>query len=374
MKNSDPVEIYIHVPFCARKCDYCDFVSFVKDSDTKSAYFNALIKEIELKAEAVGRLPVGSVFLGGGTPSLALVSEISRVLETLKKSFLIEETAEITMEANPNSLTEEKLAGYRAAGINRLSIGLQSTVDEELKALSRLHTYGEFLKAYDSARKTGFNNINIDLMSALPGQTVSSYRTTLERVLELEPEHISAYSLIIEEGTPFFDRYPDGTGLPDEDTDREMYHMTGKMLKEKGYERYEISNYAKKGYECRHNIGYWQRTPYLGFGIAAASLFEETRYTKHSDLKRYIEGDYTEEVTPLTGKDAMEEFMFLGLRLTKGVSNAEFKENFGTDIMTEYGQVIRKLTEEGLLICDKRTRLTEKGMDIANYCMAMFLH
>lgn len=375
MKNNKTEEIYIHIPFCARKCDYCDFVSFVTDSDTRKRYFDMLIKEIEFKAESTGKFPVDSVFFGGGTPSMADKQDIARVLETIRKHYKFTDEPEITIEMNPNSASGDKLRAYKAMGINRVSIGLQSADDNELKALSRLHNYEEFLKTYDQARRAGFDNINVDLMSAIPGQTVASFERTLSRVISLNPEHISAYSLILEEGTPFYERYFDGQGLPDEDTDREMYKLAGTLLQKAGYNRYEISNYSKPGFECRHNTGYWRRVPYTGFGLSAASLYDEIRYAKHSNLKAYLEGDFSEEKTVLLPKDIMEEFMFLGLRMTSGVSKEEFKDSFGLSVYDEYGKQINKLNKEGLMIdSGDRLYLNEKGLDVANYCMSEFIH
>lgn len=374
MKNSKGNEIYIHVPFCARKCSYCDFVSFAMNEDVQDRYFNALFNEINLKSESVGKIPVDSVFIGGGTPSLVKEKHIEGLMDVLRSRFELSPDAEISIEMNPNSASLEKIKAYKRAGINRVSIGLQSTNDEELKVLGRLHSYEEFLRTYDDVRSAGFENVNIDLMSAVPKQTIKSFEETLKRVTLLNPEHISAYSLIIEEGTPFYERYSDGTGLPSEEDEREMYYLTKAILSDAGYERYEISNYAKCGYECRHNIGYWTRVPYLGFGIAAASLWDERRYTTHSDIKRYIAGDYSKEETILSKEDRIEEFMFLGLRLIKGVSVAEFEKQFGRTVFDEYGDVLCKLEKDKLITVDERVRLTDKGLDVANYCMSEFIH
>lgn len=371
MKNN--TEIYVHIPFCVRKCAYCDFTSFVSAADVQERYFDMLVKEIEAKAESVGKIPVDSVFIGGGTPSLVSAEAIERVMNRLRDCFNLQKNAEISIESNPNSVTYEKLKIYRECGINRLSMGLQSANNEELKALSRAHTFEEFLDSYHCARRAGFDNVNVDLMSAVPGQTVESYRQTLEKVLALAPEHISAYSLIIEEGTPFYDKYSDGQGLPNEDTEREMYYLTEKLLMEKGYRRYEISNYAKPGKECLHNIGYWTGKSYLGFGIAAASLYNNRRNTNHTDLKKYLSGDFSTEYQELSLQDRMEEFMFLGLRMIDGVSKEEFKCRFGTEMEKVYGSVLQKLSSQGLLENGERVKLTHRGLDLANYCMAEFL-
>lgn len=365
--------LYIHIPFCERKCDYCDFLSFAANEETKQGYFKALLKQIELKSEFAGNIPVSSVFLGGGTPSSVDERYIYDILEKINDKYKLKNDAEITMEANPNSVRKDALGVYKEAGINRISIGLQSTDNEELKLLSRLHTYEEFLKAYDLVREAGFSNVNVDLMSALPGQDAASFEKSLIKVSNLNPEHISAYSLIIEEGTKFFDRYSDGRGLPSEDEDRKIYHMTKDILKQYGYERYEISNYSKPGYECSHNIGYWQRRPYLGFGISAASLYEEKRFSMHRDIGRYIANDFDESVEALSLGNQMEEFMFLGLRLINGVSKENFFEAFKTPYDKVYGSITDKLLKEGLIEATDRIRLTEKGLDLANYAMSKFL-
>lgn len=367
-------EIYVHIPFCVKKCDYCDFVSFACKEDVQKAYYYALKNQIDIKAESTGKIPVDSVFFGGGTPSLVKAEYIVGILDKLRERFSFAKDTEITIEMNPNSASFEKIREYKEAGINRVSIGLQSANDEELKTLSRVHDYKSFLRTFDNVRKAGFENVNVDIMSALPGQSLLSYMDTLKKVITLKPEHISAYSLIIEENTPFYERYSDGRGLPDEDTEREMYYETKRFLKEKGYLRYEISNYAKEGYECRHNLGYWTGKDYLGFGIAAASLYNGSRYSMHSDLDAFIKGDLHEEETILSKKDRMEEFMYLGLRMMKGVSKAEFVERFGILIEEVYGEQIAMLKLKGLMKeREGRLFLTDKGVDVSNMCMAEFL-
>lgn len=373
MMNKEAIEIYVHIPFCERKCAYCDFTSFVCNKETMSAYFDALIKEIETAGSHLGRLPVVSCFFGGGTPSVPEAKLVCDLLCKLKEKFVFLNEAEISIEVNPNSATPEKLLAYRQAGFNRLSIGLQSTHDSELKSLSRLHDYETFLLTYDNARKAGFDNINIDLMSAIPGQTMESYKKTLERVCELNPEHISAYSLIIEPGTPFFELYGEAGCAVSEDIDREMYAFTKEYLGKNGYRRYEISNYAKEGYECRHNVGYWTRTPYIGFGVAAASLYKDRRYAMHENLKRFIEGDFSYTEEKLSKEDVMSEFMFLGLRCISGISKDRFFELFNKPVEDVYAKEIEKLSNEGLLINGDRIRLTDRGLDLANYCMSFFV-
>lgn len=373
MKNKDSLMLYIHIPFCERKCDYCDFLSFVTDEDTKAGYFKGLFKQLELKAELAGNIPVSSIFIGGGTPSCVDERFIYDTLMLVRDKYRVLDDAEITMESNPNSIRKEALSVYRNAGINRISMGLQSADNEELKLLSRLHSYEDFLKAYDAVRLCGFDNVNVDLMSGLPGQSIASFEKTLSKVISLKPEHISAYSLIFEEGTRFYERYGDGEGVVDEETDRYIYHMTQSMLKDFGYERYEISNYSRPGKECRHNLGYWVRRPYLGFGPSAASLFDEKRYSMHRDLKAFIAGDFSESVEELSLNARMEEFMFLGLRLTKGISRDEFFKAFNKDLDSVYKDVLEKLQKEGLLDISGRVKLTERGLDLANYAMSQFL-
>ena len=372
MKNNG-TEIYVHIPFCVRKCGYCDFVSFSCSESVQKAYFEALWRQIDIKSETMGEVPIVSVFFGGGTPSSVDAKLITSTMKLISEKFSLLPDAEISIEMNPNSADFNKLSEYKRAGFNRVSIGLQSADNVELKLLSRLHTFEEFLETFNVARKAGFDNINVDIMSALPGQTRESYRRTLEKVTELNPEHISAYSLIIEENTPFYENYSDGRGLPDEDTEREMYHETETYLKEKGYHRYEISNYAKKGYECRHNIGYWRRTPYIGFGIAAASLINNTRYLVHSDLNAFIGGDFSETEEILSINDQMAEFMFLGLRMTDGVSVGEFSEAFSVSLKEVYSDALKELKREGLLVVSDRIYLTKRGLDLANYAMAKFI-
>ena len=292
------------------------------------------------------------------------------------------------MEANPGTLTKENLAGYRRAGINRLSLGCQSTDDAELKLLGRIHTWAQFQESFRMAREAGFTNLNVDLMSGLPGQHLASWEESLETIARMEPEHISAYSLIIEEGTPFAEKTLE---LPDEEEERQMYERTGEILQSYGYQQYEISNYAREDYACYHNKVYWQRKNYLGLGIGAASMVDNRRMTNISDIYGYMETCETleqmdttqdillqsvlwQDVTELSKKDAMEEFMFLGLRMNEGVTRAEFQRQFSCSIESVYGEVIKRLREEQLLVmAEGRIFLTEKGMDLSNYALAQFL-
>lgn len=375
------LEIYIHIPFCKKKCDYCDFLSFPQYNNL---YVPALIKEIAMspfEMDDYHNYIVTSIFIGGGTPSLLNGEDIVAILESVYKRFEIDSNAEITIEANPGTITKEKLEAYKGVGINRISMGLQTTNNKELQELGRIHTYEQFLENYNLARETGFSNINVDLMSAIPGQTVESWKEVLNNVVNLSPEHISAYSLIIEEGTKFYDRFSkDNNILPSEESDRQMYYDTKKILNTAGYQRYEISNYSKKGYECRHNIGYWQRVNYMGFGLGASSLIDNVRYSNVRDMNEYLKSvenkcmHMHQEINILSIQEQMEEYMFLGLRMISGVSIMQFENMFNTDFQKVYGLCVQKLEKEGLVkIANSKISLTEKGLDLSNYVMAEFL-
>ena len=381
--DSKALMIYIHIPFCVRKCLYCDFLSAPADEHTKKAYMEALCREIHEKSVQYKEYKVSSIFFGGGTPTAVEAEWIRHIMEILRRNYHILEDAEITMEMNPGTVEEKELKVYEEAGINRLSIGLQSAWDEELQSLGRIHTYEKFLETYTMVRKAGFTNVNVDLMSALPGQTPEKYRASLEKVLGLTPppEHISAYSLIIEEGTPFFKAYEeDRLLLPTEEEEREMYYLTKQVLEKYGYKRYEISNYAKPGRECRHNIGYWQRKNYVGFGIGAASLVENERFSNGSDLEAYIQKpcEVVEDRERLTIAEQMAETMFLGLRMVEGVREGLWLEEYQKSLVDVYVDVLQKHVKAGLLEWteadgERFIRLTEKGMDVSNYVMADFL-
>ena len=393
------MELYFHIPFCVRKCLYCDFLSAPADEETKQNYMEALLVETAGSAPSYAHYTVTTVFIGGGTPSVVPTVYIERLMAAVRKHFRLAWDAEVTIEVNPGTASMEKLSRYRAAGINRLSIGLQSADNLELVSIGRIHTWEQFLDTFAAARKAGFCNINVDIMSALPGQSFSKYRNTLEKLCSLEqpPEHISAYSLILEEGTPFYDMYERGNlSIPDEEEDRLMYQETKRFLARKGYHRYEISNYAREGFECRHNSGYWRRENYAGFGIGAASLVENTRFQNRADLKAYLENPLgcRTEIRHLSREEQMEEFVFLGLRMTAGIRCGEFERLFGCEITEVYGDVIEKNIRDGLLALycaqaekaqgEKTQRedkfvsgeciaLTERGLDVSNYVMAQFL-
>ena len=403
----EELSIYIHIPFCVRKCLYCDFLSFPLSagrfgntlSDSADArmmsYVNFLREEIIGAAPQYREYQVLSVFFGGGTPSLLPDGEVRRIMDTIRKYYRVAEDAEITIEMNPETVTEEKLQEYITGGINRLSIGLQSADDDELMRIGRIHDYSTFEKAYELSRKAGFHNINIDLMAALPEQSVDSYEWTLKKVTSLAPEHISAYSLTLEEGTPLYE-HRDMYRFATEEEDRDMYALTEKILGSCGYHRYEISNYALDGYECRHNEVYWQRGNYVGFGLGASSMVNNIRWSNPADMElysAYVErfaqdanrddghtaserdaGGHMTNRQLLTMHEQMEEYMFLGLRMMCGVSMRKFAEIFGTSIETIYGEVTDKLCAQGLLVQeDGYIRLTARGIDISNYVMAQFL-
>ncbi len=359
--------VYIHIPFCIRKCKYCDFLSGPAEKETREQYVKMLLKEMQQYQELLKQRQTDTVFFGGGTPSVLEGDSIVRIMDSLRQMGNLSENAEISIEANPGTVTEEKLYLWKMAGINRISFGLQSTENEELKRLGRIHTWEEFEENYYLARKCGFDNINVDLMSALPGQTVDSWRKTMERVIALEPEHISAYSLIIEEGTPFYEAYAKHPELlPPEDEERAMYYETKAFLSSRGYERYEISNYAKPGYECRHNLSYWERVDYLGLGLGAASLLGNVRKSNQTDLAEYLKGNFAGEEDVLDETAAMEEYFFLGLRKMQGVDWTPYQE--------QYEKKVHKLVAEGLLAVDGNViRLTELGIDVSNYVLAEFL-
>ena len=409
------LELYIHIPFCVRKCNYCDFLSFPAGKEIVERYVRALEEEIRRTGEAVygqngrpgetvygqngrpeeavygragggktevrpGSAPkISTVFVGGGTPSVLEPEQIRNLFSCLRESFLLEADAEISMEGNPGTLNREKLSVCREAGINRLSLGLQSADDGLLQTLGRIHTWEQFLYNYQDARQAGFRNINIDLMSSLPGQSLENYVKTLETVTALEPEHISSYSLILEEGTPFFASEEIRRQLPDENTDREMYEKTKEILHEKGYERYEISNYAKPGFACRHNLGYWDEVPYLGLGLGASSYYKNARFSNETDIRTYMENPFV----PFLGrndyeccdeKSRMEDYMIFGLRKMAGVSLSRFEKEFGTAAEEIYGGVIDRYVGMGLLVLEgDRLRLTDAGIDVSNRIFEDFL-
>lgn len=382
MKIRNELSIYIHIPFCVKKCNYCDFLSFSTTEETRASYIDALCNEISFYGKR-DNPEVVTIYIGGGTPSLLNGEQISRILNKVKENFNVSTNAEITMEVNPGALSKESLILYKKAGINRLSIGLQSTNDHELKLLGRIHTYEDFLKNYQAAREVGFDNISVDLMSALPEQTLEEYCKSLIRVATLRPEHISTYSLILEEGTLFYKDNTIESRLPDEELEREMYYKTRTILQQYGYNRYEISNYSRQGKESRHNVGYWIGREYLGLGLGAASYYEGARFLNIRELPNYLSQwnqmglsfiDRIREYHIVTEQESMEEMIFLGLRMMAGISIYEFKERFSRDIYDIYGNILEKLEKEKLILINQgQIMLTDKGIDVSNYVMSEFI-
>lgn len=402
------MELYIHIPFCMKKCSYCDFLSFSADEQTQYSYVQALLRELVFYGSKYKERVISTIYIGGGTPSWLREEYMEAIMMQVRSSFSVAEDAEITIECNPGTITSQKFEVYKKIGINRLSIGLQSAHNEELKILGRVHNYEQFLKTFDMARKHGFNNINVDLMSSLPGQTPEIFMDSLHQVVRLKPEHISAYSLIIEKGTPFYELYRfdavkqeagmQTESLPTEEEEYQTTKLTQQYLQSEGYVWYETSNFAKKGKECRHNIGYWKRKDYLGVGLGAASLIDNIRYSNIRDIYDYLKEteqiydgifenpleDGTVEAVPATNLHVsaeaisrnaqMEEFMFLGLRMTEGIYRQDFFDAFGMQIEAVYGDVLSHLQEEALLEKKEgRVYLTDKGLDLSNYVMAQFL-
>lgn len=384
------IGLYIHIPFCKRKCSYCDFCSYAEKQDLISKYIKCLLQEIK----EVGRnnradfengkddlFSVKTIYIGGGTPSLIESKYIVQIMEEIKSNFELDENAEITIEVNPGTVTLEKLEDYNKVGINRLSIGLQSTHEHLLKEIGRIHTYLDFLDTYRFAREADFENINVDLMIGLPNQTLAEVQDSIEEIVSMEPEHISVYSLILEEGTPLFKKVEEGLELPDEELERKMYWTVKRILEANGYNHYEISNFAKQGYESKHNLDCWNQKEYIGFGVAAHSYTNGIRYSNIENLEQYIknyEEDKTEENLVFHEKQDMEamqkEYMLLGLRKIDGVSIQEFKIKFVANPVFLYHDKLEKLVNEELVEIDgDQIKLTNKGLDLANIVWEEFI-
>ena len=359
------LSLYIHIPFCIKKCAYCDFLS-APVFEYAGAYFAALVQEI-LSFDTDRE--IYSIFIGGGTPSAVNEKYITRILDVISKKYALAPDCEITLESNPGTLTEEKLRAYKKAGINRISMGAQSFDDRLLKILGRIHGSRDIITGFELIKKY-FDNTNLDLMFALPDQSQSDWENTLKSAIGLAPTHISAYSLIIEEGTPFYDKYEP----VDEKLDRSMYYAARDMLAENGYEQYEISNFAKRGFECRHNLVYWQGGDYKGFGLGAASLINNKRLKNTEDMREYLDGTTVTETLSLDKNEQMQEFVMLGLRCTVGISAAKFKDIFNEDIYTVFGSILHKHGKAGLLeINGDNIRLTKKGIDLSNMVFVDFV-
>jgi len=378
------VGIYIHIPFCKQKCKYCDFTSFSCMEDKYDEYFKYLQQEISEKSEELSneKIEIDTIYIGGGTPSIVPAEYIESIIKLLSVKFKVSKNVEITIEANPGTVDKEKLEKYINVGINRISIGLQSTNDNLLKMLGRIHTYNEFEKVFDEARMVGFKNINVDLMIGLPNQTIDDVQESLEKIIKKSPEHISVYSLIVEEDTKMFDLIESGKlELPSEELEREMYWKVKNVLQENGYTHYEISNFAKKGYESKHNSNCWKQHSYLGFGVAAHSYYDGMRYSNITDINRYIEnyksGESIYNVVfheNQSKEQMMKEYMLLGLRKIEGVKISEFKEKFVDNPLYIFREQLNKLVEQDLIeVSENNIYLTDRGLDLANVVWMEFV-
>ncbi len=369
--------IYMHIPFCKRKCAYCDFISFSDKTELIEKYVLALEKEIDKCNINKDNYKIKTIYFGGGTPSFIESKYIVEILENAKRKFNISKTAEITIEINPGTITEEKLKDYYEAGINRISFGLQSTNSELLELVERIHSYSSFIEGYKLAKKVGFKNINVDLMIGLPVQTLEDVQTDLKRIIELNPEHISVYSLIVEEGTRIEEKIKNKElYLPPEELERKMYWEVKKQLEKAGYVHYEISNFAKPGYESKHNLSCWNQEEYLGFGIAAHSYFNGERYSNTEDFDKYFEHPEDSKIIheKQTQEDKQREFMLLGLRKIEGVKISDFKNKFIENPIYLYRESLSKLVTQGLIEIDiDNIKLTDRGVDLANLVWEEFV-
>ena len=370
--------IYIHIPFCLKKCKYCDFVSFQnKDKKLIERYILALIKTIDNVSE---RLDVNTIYIGGGTPSYIDEKYIVMILEKLKEKFNVIEDAEITIEINPGTINESKIETYYKYGINRISIGLQSTKNEILKKIGRIHTFEKFLETYEMVKKVGFNNINVDLMLALPNQDIKDIKESLTQIIKLNPSHISLYSLILEEGTELEKEVNQGIlNIPSEEIERQMYHTTKRILESNGYKHYEISNFAKENFESKHNLNCWNQEEYLGFGIASHSYIDNKRFSNIDNIEKFInnveDGKNNIIINEKQTKESkMKEYMMLGFRKIEGISISEFERKFIINPLFYFRFEISKLEKEKLIEVDlDNIRLTKKGLDFANMVFEKFV-
>ena len=377
MKNKE-IGIYVHIPFCKRKCDYCDFISFSNKDSKIQEYIEAVKKEIELQKI---KSEITTIYVGGGTPSYIEGKYIKEIIEEIKKKN-VSNDAEITIEINPGTVTLEKLKDYKECGINRLSIGLQSTQNNLLKQIGRIHDFEQFVETYMMARKEGFKNINVDLMLGLPNQRIKDLKDSLEKVIELQPEHISVYSLIVEEGTPICNKIEKGDlELPEEELERNMYWYVKNTLELNGYNHYEISNFARKGYESKHNVNCWEQEEYVGIGLAAHSYRDITRYSNTEQIGEYIRNVKNENLERnriiheiQKEDDTKKEYMILGLRQIDGIKISQFKEKFGDNPIYLFRNELKKLSDENLIYVDEdNIKLTNKGIDFANLVWEEFV-
>lgn len=377
MENKE-IGIYVHIPFCKRKCYYCDFISYSNKDSKIEEYIEAVKKEIELQKI---KSEITTVYIGGGTPSYIDSKYIKEIIAEIQKKN-VSENAEITIEVNPGTVSLEKLKDYKETGINRLSIGLQSIQDELLKQIGRIHDFEQFLETYKMAREVGFNNINVDLMLGLPNQRIKDLKESLENILQLDPEHISVYSLIVEDGTPMANKIESGDlDLPEEELERNMYWYIKSTLELNGYKHYEISNFAKKGYESKHNINCWNQKEYVGIGVAAHSYRDITRYSNTESLGEYIRNVKKENLERnriiheiQKEDDTKKEYMILGLRQIDGIQIGKFKAKFGDNPIYLFRNELKKLSDENLISVDEdNIKLTNKGIDLANLVWEEFV-
>ena len=382
--KKDELGIYIHMPFCKQKCYYCDFVSYINKESKVKEYIDCVIKEIN--SYELEKYDVTTIYIGGGTPSFVDGCDIKRIIENIRNKLQNNNTKwedmEITIEVNPGTVTAEKLRNYKEAGINRISVGLQATQDKLLKQIGRIHNYQDFLNTDKLLKQAGFENINVDLMIGLPNQHIKDLKESLEKIVDLNPTHISVYSLIVEEGTPINNLLEEGKiELPDEEQERRMYWYVKDFLELKGYNHYEISNFSKKGKESKHNINCWNQEQYIGIGVAAHSYLDDVRYSNTSNLEEYIKNikeNNIEKNRNIEEEQRLEnkknEFMMLGFRKIEGVDIAKFKERFIDNPIFLYKDKIKKLTDEGLIEVDlNNIRLTSKGLDLANIVFEEFI-
>lgn len=382
--KKDELGIYIHMPFCKRKCYYCDFVSYTNKESKVKEYIDCVIKEIN--SYELEKYNITTIYIGGGTPSFVNGYDIKRIIENIRNKLKNNNTKlediEITIEVNPGTVTAEKLRNYKEAGINRISVGLQATQDKLLKQIGRIHNYQDFLNTYKLLKQVGFENINVDLMIGLPNQHIKDLKESLEKIVDLNPTHISVYSLIVEEGTPINNLLEEGKiELPDEEQERRMYWYVKDFLELKGYNHYEISNFSKKGKESKHNMNCWNQEQYIGIGAAAHSYLNDVRYSNTSNLEEYIKNikeNNIEKNRNIEEEQILEnkrnEFMMLGFRKIEGVDIAKFKEKFIDNPIFLYKDKIKKMTDEGLIEVDlNNIRLTSKGLDLANIVFEEFI-
>ncbi|MGN0775215.1 MAG: radical SAM family heme chaperone HemW [Candidatus Ventricola sp.] len=370
----ETISLYIHIPLCVKKCAYCDFASFAGRMAQRERYVQAVCREIRAQAAFFGPRRVDTVFLGGGTPTLLAGAQVRAILDTVRACFVLDEDAEITMEGNPGTLTQENLRSYRQAGVNRLSLGVQSMSDELLAAIGRIHTSAEAAQAVRMAREAGFDNLNLDLMLGLPGQTAMQWKETLEAAIALAPDHLSCYSLILEEGTPLAASVQAGTcaPLPDEEAMEEMDALTAGLTRAADFAQYEVSNYAKPGKACRHNIVYWECLPYLGVGLSAHSDMDGRRFYNPEDWEAYLHmaeggGAARRAEGTNTREERMFERMMMGLRQVRGVNAARFAQDFGAAIERVWPETVAEMTRGGMMASnEERIRLTPRGMQVMN--------